>query len=75
MRKVFKRSTIYAICEEKDELILYVGQEETVESRGKVELILDLFLPVRFRTELYWSRHFGILGVEDTMRLDTMALY
>ncbi|WP_202113496.1 iron-dependent peroxidase [Paenibacillus sp. MMS18-CY102] len=75
MRKVFKRSTIYAICEEKDELILYVGQEETVESRAKVELILDLFLPVRFRTELYWSRHFGILGVEDTMRLDTMALY
>ncbi|WP_127533681.1 iron-dependent peroxidase [Paenibacillus kobensis] len=75
MRSLFKRSTIYAICEEKDELILYVGQEETPASRAKVELILDLFLPVRFRTELYWSRHFGILGVEDTMRLDAMALY
>ncbi|WP_236338162.1 iron-dependent peroxidase [Paenibacillus plantiphilus] len=75
MRKVFKRSTIYANCEEKDELLVYVGQEETEEARAKVGLIMDIFLPVRFHVEFYWNRHFGILGLEDTMRQDGIAMY
>ncbi|MDN9008648.1 iron-dependent peroxidase [Brevibacillus laterosporus] len=74
-KKVFTRSTIYANCEEKDELLFYIGQIETPISRAKIELIKDLFLPVRFSTELYWSYHFGIMEVEETMQVDYIALY
>ncbi|HBZ79228.1 MULTISPECIES: iron-dependent peroxidase [Brevibacillus] len=75
MRKIFPRSTIYANCEEKDELLLYVGQEETAAARARLELIKDIFLPVRFQTEVYWRNHFGILDVEETMQIDSMAMY
>lgn len=75
MSKLFKRSTIYANCEEKDELLFFVGQEETETARAKIELVKDLFLPVRFHTELYWNDHFGIIGVEETMLIDRIALY
>lgn len=75
MRKIFKSSTIYANCEEKDELLIYIGQEENETTRAKLELIKEIFLPVRFHTEIYWKNHFGIIGVEETMRMDSIALY
>ncbi|MGQ3479385.1 iron-dependent peroxidase [Paenibacillus sp. TY11] len=75
MRRVFHRSIIYTNCEEKDELLIYIGQEETPLSRIKVDLILDLFLPARFTTELYWTSHFGILEADPTMKIDAIALY
>lgn len=75
MRKIFPYSTIYANCEEKDELLLYVGQAETAAARAKLALIQDIFLPVRFQTEIYWRNHFGILDVEETMQIDSIALY
>ena len=75
MRKIFMKSTIYANCDEKDELLFYVGQKESEKARAKIELIKDLFLPVRFHTEIYWEYHFGMIGVEETMQLDRIALY
>jgi hypothetical protein len=75
MRKMFKHSTIYANCEEKDELLFYVGQVETDTARAKLELIKQIFLPVRFHTETYWEEHFGIVDVEETMRVDRIAIY
>lgn len=75
MRKIFKKSIIYANCEEKDELLFYIGQKENEKVRAKIELIKDLFLPVRFHTYIYWEYHFGIFEVEKTMKLDQIALY
>ncbi|MFB5674180.1 iron-dependent peroxidase [Paenibacillus terreus] len=75
MRHLFPRSIIYANCEEKDELLIYVGREENEASRLRVGLVMDLFLPARFHTEIYWSRHFGIMDTDSTMRMDEIALY
>ncbi|NRR24914.1 iron-dependent peroxidase [Brevibacillus sp. MS2.2] len=75
MRKIFSHSTIYANCEEKDELLIYVGQSESETAHAKLALIKDIFLPVRFHTEIYWRNHFGILDVEETMQIDSVALY
>lgn len=41
--RMFPRSTLYANCEDKDELLLYIGEEERPETREKLELILELF--------------------------------
>ncbi|MEK3734052.1 iron-dependent peroxidase [Paenibacillus sp. FSL M8-0334] len=75
MRQLFPHSIIYANCEEKDELLIYVGREESEGSRLRVGLIMDLFLPARLHTEIYWSRHFGIMDQDSTMRMDEIALY
>ncbi|AMA73485.1 MULTISPECIES: hypothetical protein [Aneurinibacillus] len=75
MRKIFKSCIIYANCEEKDELLIYIGQEENETTQAKLELIQEIFLPVRFHTEIYWKNHFGIIGVAETMRMDNIALY
>ncbi|MFF2484388.1 iron-dependent peroxidase [Paenibacillus sp. NPDC058071] len=75
MRKLFRRSTIYVNCEEKDELVFYVGQKESPETKARIELVRSIFLPIRFDTEIYWEYHFGIQGYEETMQIDRIALY
>ncbi|MBE1555947.1 iron-dependent peroxidase [Sporosarcina limicola] len=75
MRKLFKDCIIYLKCDVKDELLIYIGQEESEITQSKVDLILEIFLPIRFQTEIYWKQHFGIIDVEETMKLDRIALY
>ncbi|CAM5263560.1 Iron-dependent peroxidase OS=Lysinibacillus sphaericus OX=1421 GN=LS41612_08705 PE=4 SV=1 [Lysinibacillus sphaericus] len=61
--------------EEHDELLLYIAQKKTERNDSKVQLIQELFLPVSFHMEVYWEYHFGIIGTEETMKLDQIALY
>lgn len=42
---------------------------------NKVQLIQEIFLPIGFHMEVYWQYHFGIIDVEETMKLDRIALY
>ncbi|AJS61106.1 hypothetical protein [Paenibacillus sp. IHBB 10380] len=73
--QIFQHSTIYANCEEKDELLFYIGQKENETARNKLQLIMDLFLPIRYRAEVYWNDHFGIIDEDYTMIQDRIALY
>ncbi|NLD47641.1 MAG: iron-dependent peroxidase [Clostridiaceae bacterium] len=75
VRRIFKNSTIYANYETKDELLFYIPYTENAINLAKIELLKELFLPIKFRTEIYWKEHFGIIGIDDTMRIDKIALY
>ncbi|MNC72042.1 hypothetical protein D3C75_1230460 [compost metagenome] len=61
--------------EEKDEMLFYIGQRKTERSSRKLELLMELFLPVRYRTEVYWDCHVGIFDAEETMIQDRIAMY
>ncbi len=73
--KVFPRSTIYVNSEERDEMLFYIGQKKNEQRLRKLELLMELFLPVRYRTEVYWEYHVGILDADETMVLDRIAMY
>lgn len=73
--QVFRHSTIYVNSEEKDEMLFYIGQKRTETGRMKLETLMELFLPVRYRTEVYWDCHVGIIDAEETMIVDRIALY
>lgn len=75
LRKIFKKPFIYANPEEKDELIIYIDQKESRTAQEKMELIKEFFVPVRFQTEIYWKNHFGIIGLDEIMRIDDIVLY
>ncbi|MCH1625992.1 iron-dependent peroxidase [Fredinandcohnia quinoae] len=73
--QIFKSTTVYVNCDEKDELLIYIGQKETEEAMAKMKLIMNLFLPISYHVEMYWQYHFGIIDIEKTMRIDRIALY
>ncbi|EAZ84141.1 iron-dependent peroxidase [Lysinibacillus fusiformis] len=75
LKNIFKNCFIYVKSEEKAELLLYIQQKKTEKNSKKVELIQEIFLPVGYHIEVYWQYHFGIMGLEETMMLDRIALY
>ena len=54
--------------------MVYVGQKEGEKIQGKMELLLRLFVELPYHVEIYYERHFGIMGVDCTMELDAMTL-
>ncbi|MGE7090737.1 iron-dependent peroxidase [Lysinibacillus sp. NPDC048646] len=75
MKRLFTHCMIYVKSEEQDELLLYIGQKKSALNEMKVRLVEEIFLPVNFQMEVYWQNHFGIIGAEETMKLDRIALY
>ena len=57
-----------------NELYIYVGSAETQEERERVQFLLDTFLPIGMRTEVFYLEHFGILDMEETMVIDKVLL-
>ena len=75
LRKIFRNSTIYANYETLDELLFFINCNKKDLYEKKLELINEIFLPVKFRTRVYWKDHFGVIEAEDTMMIDSIALY
>ncbi|MEK4425972.1 iron-dependent peroxidase [Solibacillus sp. FSL K6-1523] len=75
MKKLFKDCILYVKSEEKDELLVYLGQKKSEQAEQKVQLVLEMFLPIGFQKTIYWENHFGIIDVEETMKLDRVVIY
>lgn len=56
------------------EILLYIGQKKRRELELQIEFIINLFLDIRYQVEFYYEYHFGIMGIDDTMILDEIAM-
>lgn len=75
VRGIFKKSLLYQNSKAKNELIFYIDRERSETEEAKLEFIQEMFLPVTFRTQVYWNDHFGIIGVDETMEIGNIAIY
>ena len=75
MRHIYPDSLIYASNETDRQMLVYVGAKETDEERERLEFLQDMFLPIDFQVFLFWEHHFGIIDVDETMRLDERVLF
>ncbi|MGN0161114.1 MAG: hypothetical protein ACI4AQ_06985 [Lachnospiraceae bacterium] len=72
---LFPDAMLYQIRHEKKNLILYLRKKKTEQNGRMLQFIQDMFLPVHYDLRIFWEYHFGIIGVEETMKIDEMALY
>ncbi len=75
VRRIFVNTTIYANYETSDELLFYIPYVMSEMNEAKMSFIEEFFLPIRFRTEMYWEDHFGVIGSDKTMKIDSIAIY
>ena len=75
VRILFPDAVIYQLREERREIPLYLKESRTEERQRMLSLVQDLFLPVNFHLRVFWQYHFGIIGVEDAMKIDEIAIY
>ncbi|MDR2889266.1 MAG: hypothetical protein LBV33_05435 [Lachnospiraceae bacterium] len=72
---IYPRPIIYESLDSADELLVYLGKKETDTERQRIELLIELFLPMRELVYVFYDHHFGIIGVEETMILNEMVLF
>ena len=75
IKKIFKGAILYINQEFTNETMLYIKQPQTKQNEEKLNAIENIFLPINFDILVYWEYHFGILGVERTMRIDEISIY
>jgi len=68
-------SIVYHGEESPDEILIYTSLKKTRESEGKLSLLTEVFLDIRYHVEVFYEYHFGILGIDETMQIDEIAMY
>lgn len=74
MRKVFPKNSIYQNQDNRKNLLIYLGAIKTEKLKRKIDMIIDMFLPINTEVDLYWDKHFGIMGVEATMVINEIVI-
>lgn len=73
MNKLFPLSSL---CYEKDTKIyyLYIGVKNTDYNQTKFKLLKVLFWNVNYILKPIWEKHYGIIGIRDTMHVGRIQI-
>lgn len=72
---LFPQARLYQLKEQQEQLILYLKQKPTEKNKQSLQFVQDMFLPIHYKLRIFWEYHFGVIGVDDTMKIDEIALY
>ncbi len=75
VNKIFKKSIVYISQNHKKEILIYIGEPETRQLSCKIDALIELFLHMEYEVNIYWQYHFGLLGIDETMKIEKMVLY
>lgn len=75
VKKIFKRSMIYLNKENRKEILIYLGEKRKPASEKKINMLLEVFLNIKYVVSLYWEYHFGVIGIANTMKIEEMVIY
>lgn len=65
---------VYENNDDPYELLIYIGRKKSETLEKKVWFVLKHFMNIRYRAQLYYEYHFGIIGMEETMQIDEIAI-
>ncbi|RFZ79592.1 hypothetical protein DS742_07405 [Lacrimispora amygdalina] len=75
IKALYPRSIVYLNTDKKLELLIYIGKKETLKLRRQVEYLCDAFIPFEYTVHLFWDKHFGIIGIDETMVPDEIIVF
>ncbi len=75
VKRIFNKSIVYINQDHGKEILIYLGEAKKTILENKIEILISLFLHIEFKVFLYWQYHFGVLGMDDTMKIENMVLY
>lgn len=68
-------SIVYHNNDCPNEILIYTALKKTIETEEKIHCLVDLFLDIEYQMEIFYEYHFGIVGIDDTMIIDEIAMY
>lgn len=57
-----------------DEIYIYTRQKKEKHLEQRILFLVDTFLDFKYDVEIFYEYHFGIIGVEETMSIDEIAI-
>ena len=75
IHSLIDNSIVYHNNDFPEELLVYTSSKKNDELEQRLQFLIELFLDIQYRVEIYYEYHFGIIGMEDTMQIDEIALY
>lgn len=75
LKKFFDTIYIYQHKEKPANYILYISNKKSSVNEDKLELIKALFFDATCSLEVFWEYHFGIIGINETMKINQIAIY
>lgn len=74
MKEIFERSIILLSKDKENDMYIYLGVKKNSRLQNKIEIILDSFLPINMKVNLFWNKPFGIIGIKETMKIDEIIM-
>ncbi|WP_315069741.1 hypothetical protein [uncultured Clostridium sp.] len=74
LKKIFKKSIVYSSKEKPKNIYIYLDEVKKIELEIKVSVILETFLQINMKPILFWDKHFGIIGINNTMRINETVM-
>ena len=75
MKQIFPGCLVYQNRLHPQKIYAYIGRERD-ESLQKIwRMIRETFLPLDMEVKEFWQEHFGILGIDETLKLDKIAIF
>ena len=73
-RRLFPKGILYQSRLTPNELYAYLDEPKLQAREAEWQLFCRLFLPLDFSVRVFWQVHFGIIGLDGTMK-DKIALF
>ena len=74
-KEIFPDSIIYDKLTSQTNIVIYLNYKKNKKNQEKVKFIQELFLPLGLDIDLFWEKHFGVIGVDITMRIGEIAIF
>lgn len=74
MEELIPDAIVYHSSENFYEILIYVGSPKEECIKAKLDFLVQMFVELPYHVDIYYEYHFGIMGVEETMRIDEIAL-
>ncbi len=75
LKRVYPDSFVYQTHDEPEQILVYLGMKKTEHELQKYNFIETMFLPIVYRTKVFWEHHFGVMGVDATLTLGEIQLF
>ncbi len=74
-KQIFEGCIIYQSRAHPQKLYVYIGKERDDQLKKQWRMIRETFLPLDIEVRDFWANHFGIMGIDETMKIDGIAIF
>lgn len=73
IKELFTNAYAY-IHKPTKQIFIYTSDKKNEKNMKKMDTVIKIFLDIFFDVDIFWEYHFGIIGVDNTMKIGKIQL-